>query len=223
MKCFCPGTWSLWVCAVITSQGCWWGCKNLILLLLQGHCGHVPALLYSPLSPGSRWVLSTKYKILFWTCQRCFPCQGPSWVLSRASVSFSYRLYRCQSHPESRTLGQKWRIESKNELYSPKRVCTFFIGFNRSREKSWRFWFLFRMNKFLIKSSWSRSDSQLNTPQTPHLKPGNPVLWARTLRAVCLHQQPIHGAEMLVPLTGQSHHGPNLGSRWYIRLEVNRS
>lgn len=149
MKCFCPGTRSLWVCAVITSQGCWWGCKNLILLLLQGHCGHVPALLYSPLSPGSRWVLSTKYKILFWTCQRCFPCQGPSWVLSRASVSFSYRLYRCQSHPESRTLGQKWRIESKNELYSPKRVCTFFYWFQQIQRKELTFLISFQNEQVL--------------------------------------------------------------------------
>ena len=46
----------------------------------------------------------------------------------------------------------------------PTKDILFLISINRSRKKSWSFLFLFRMNKSLIKSSWSKKGFSATCP-----------------------------------------------------------
>ena len=72
MKCFCPVTCSSAMTIIslqsnhvtgrLLADGAW---KSNILLLLRCHHGCKSPLLCSPLSPGSRWVLSTNEKSSF--------------------------------------------------------------------------------------------------------------------------------------------------------------
>lgn len=101
---------------------------------------------------------------------KCFPCQGPSWILSIVSlqVLLMSELSRLQD------TWSKQRMESKDGVYSPQRKCIFLININGYRKKSWSFFISFQNEQVLdqIKLVQEASLSYMSPKLT--WKPGSP-------------------------------------------------
>lgn len=148
-------------------------------------CDHGPQLLCSValclLGSGESWAQTKNPALGLPTpSTKCFPCQGLSWILSIVSLQVLLMSELSRLHDT----WSKQRTESKDGVYSPQRTYIFLIGINGSRKKSWSFLFLFRMNKSLIKSSWSKKQFSAACP--PHSpwsleiqssEPGDPVVY----------------------------------------------
>ena len=134
-------------------------------------CDHGPQLLCSIalclLGSGESWAQTKNPALGLPTpSTKCFPCQGPSWILSIVSLQVLLMSELSRLHDT----WSKQRTESKDGVYSPQRTYIFLIGINGSRKKELEFFYFFSE----WTSPWSnqvgpRSNSQLHVPHT-HLE-----------------------------------------------------